>query len=188
MILFLGSLTEKKGVRQLIEAMPVVNKSCSGAWLHIYGRDIPIRPSGHSFKALLQEKITELGLTNVTLHEPVPNHEMPGIIESAAVVVLPSHMEAMPLAWLEALAMEKAFIGGNPGPGPEIIEHGKNGLLCNPFDPNDIAAKITQVLMDPKAAAAMGKTAREKIVRYFGSETIAEENDVFFKKLCAVSV
>lgn len=180
-ILFLGSLTEKKGVRQLIEAMPWVNKKFPTVSLHVYGRDIAIRPSGGSFKALLEETIHRLALSNVTIHAPLPNHEMPAIIESAEVVVLPSHMEAMPLAWLEAMAMEKAFIAGNPGPGPEIIEHGANGYLCNPFEPKDIAEKIIQMLEHPSESSKMGKAAREKIVKSFGAAYIAQENIEFFK-------
>jgi len=182
-ILFLGSLTEKKGIRQLIEAMPVVNQKTSGTWLHVYGRDIAMRPSGRSFKELLDENIERLGLKNVTIHQPVPNHEMPAIIESAAMVVLPSHMEAMPLAWLEAMAMEKIVIAGSPGPGPEVIAHMKNGLLCDPFEPADIAEKICYVLEHPNEATAMAIQARKDIVAGFDSSYLADQNFSFFKSL-----
>lgn len=185
-ILFIGSLNEKKGIRQLIHAMPHVNEKIHGAWLHIYGRDIPVKDTGESYKAVLDKTISSLCLENVTIHQHVPNHEIPAIIEKASLVVLPSHMEAMPLAWLEALAMEKAFIGSKLGPGPEIIQHGFNGLLCDPFDPADIAEKIVYLLNHQNEAAKMGKEARKSILADFNVNILAQKNIRFFNDLCSI--
>jgi glycosyltransferase involved in cell wall biosynthesis len=182
-ILFFGSLTEKKGIRQLIEAMPFILKKFPTVSLQVYGRDIALRPSGKSFKTVLEATIQRLDLNNVTIHPALPNHEMPAIIESAEVVVLPSHMEAMPLAWLEAMAMEKPFIAGKPGPGPEVIEHKKNGLLCNPLDPEDIADKICYMLEHSTEAYEMGKQARKDIIASFGATYLAQKNMEFFQSL-----
>ncbi len=180
-ILFYGSLTEKKGVRQLIEAIPAVTAKFPKVALHVYGRDIAMRPSGDSYKAVLLELINRLGLTNVHIHNALPNYEMPAVIESAQMVVLPSHMEAMPLAWLEAMAMAKPFIGSTTGPGPEVIKPGVNGLLCNPFDVSDIAEKIMYLLENEAAALAMGLQARKDILQHYNSKHLAKLNKQFYE-------
>ncbi|HSC52897.1 MAG TPA: glycosyltransferase family 4 protein [Phnomibacter sp.] len=183
-LLFLGSLTEKKGIRQLIEALPIVLAKFPHVQLHVYGRDVAIRPSGKSFKALLEALIEQKHLvSSITLHPPLPNYEIPSVIESAEIVVLPSHMESQGLAFIEAMAMEKPLIAGSPGPVPEIITHHSNGLLCNPFDPTDIAEKICYMLSHKEKAIAMGEQARRDIKLGFGSQLLASRNIQFYYNL-----
>lgn len=182
-ILFFGSLTEKKGVRQLIEAMPLVNEHVKNAALHIYGRDIPMRPSGDSYKALLEALLAKLQLQNVYIHEALPNNEMPALLAKASVIVLPSHMEAMPLAWLEALAMQRPFIGSQLGPGPEVITPHQNGLLCDPHQPADIAEKITYMLLHPQEAASMASAGRTMVVNEYNAATLVQKNVLFYQSL-----
>jgi glycosyltransferase involved in cell wall biosynthesis len=182
-ILFYGALTEKKGVRQLVEAMTVIHADMPSVSLHIYGRDIAIRPSGKSFKLLLKGLIKEKGIKNVFINEALPNNEMPGLIASAAVVVLPSHMEAMPLAWLEAMAMARPFVGSSLGPGPEVVKVCQDGLLCDPLNPDDIASKVMYLLKHTDEAEAMGQAARTKVIENFNAAYLAQQNIAFYQTL-----
>lgn len=183
-ILFYGSLTEKKGVRQLIQAMQFVHASFPEAELHIYGRDTRIRPTGNSYRVLLEALIQQEQIKNVFIHEALPNHEMPGLLASAGIIVLPSHMEAMPLAWLEAMAMARPFIGSQLGPGPEVVAPHQNGLLCDPMHPEDIAQKILYMMEHPAEAKAMGEAARIQVLKEFNATTLAEKNIAFFQSIC----
>lgn len=58
------------------------------------------------------------------------------------VCVYPSYMEAMPIAWLEGLAMEKKVVASKIGSGLELVKDNKTGLLINPYFPEDIAKKL----------------------------------------------
>jgi glycosyltransferase involved in cell wall biosynthesis len=182
-ILFFGSLTEKKGVRQLIEAMPLVNEHVKNATLHIYGRDIPMRPSGKSYKALLNKLITDLQLKNVFIHEALPNNEMPALLAKASLIVLPSHMESLGVAWLEALVMQRPFIGSLQGPALEIITPHQNGLLCNPHQPADIAEKIIYMFSHPQEAARMAKAGRMKVLNEYNATKHVETNVRFYQSI-----
>ncbi|MCU0336175.1 MAG: glycosyltransferase family 4 protein [Chitinophagaceae bacterium] len=183
-LLFMGALTEKKGVRQLIMAMPAIVAKWPTAQLHIYGKDIAMRPSGASFKAVLQQLVAELNMeTHIRIFEPIANVEVPGVLAAAEVVVLPSHMEAMPVAWLEAMAMGKAFVGSRTGPGPEVVQTGETGLLCDPFEPADIADKVLYMLQHPDEARRMGTRAKQLIQQQYGADHLAATNLQYFGQL-----
>jgi glycosyltransferase involved in cell wall biosynthesis len=91
-------------------------------------------------------------------------------------------MEAMPLAWLEAMACGKAVVASKTGPGPEIIEDGVSGLLCDPYDPKDIADKILTILKDPDLAARLGRNARKRVEEHFSPEVIIPKNIAFYEE------
>ena len=186
-LLFAGSLVEKKGIRQLIQAMPLLANEFPELHLEIYGRDT-VTPDGQSFKAMLEALTDPAVKGRIHFKGVASNTGMPAHIEKAAICVYPSHMEAMPVAWLEVMAMAKPFIAGNPGPGKEVIEDGVDGLLCDPFDPADIAEKIKYMLQHPQAAAAMGERARRKILANYELENLAAQNLSFFRQLTQKNV
>jgi glycosyltransferase involved in cell wall biosynthesis len=108
-IIFVGSVCEKKGVRQLIQSFPIVKEKFPDATLEIYGRDW-FYPKGKSYIELLQDmEIPKLGNINKDIHfHGVVNYEtIPEVYAQAQVCVFPSHMETQGLVSLEAMAMEK---------------------------------------------------------------------------------
>ncbi|MGH9799460.1 MAG: glycosyltransferase family 4 protein, partial [Blastocatellia bacterium] len=111
---------------------------------------------------------------------------LPEMMARASICVYPSHMEAMPLAWLEALAMGKAVVASQTGPGPEAIEDGVSGLLCNPHEPNSIAEKIVRLLKDSELRSRFGQQARQRAINLFSVEALVNRNEEFFAQ-CARS-
>jgi glycosyltransferase involved in cell wall biosynthesis len=93
-------------------------------------------------------------------------------------------MEAMPLAWLEGWAMGKAIVASETGPGPEAIEDGVSGLLCNPHEPDSIAEKIIRLLKDEELRRQLARQARERAVNFFSVESLTERNEKFYAR-CA---
>ena len=59
-------------------------------------------------------------------------------------------METVGLVAPEAMLMGKPVIFTELGPGKEIIKNNIDGLLCNPYDPKDIANKIDFVFKNKK--------------------------------------
>jgi len=153
-ITFVGTVCEKKGVRQLIQAFPTIKEKFPNTILNIYGRDWKF-PDGSSFIKMLQEK--ELPKINpynkdVFFKGSIDYNEIPAKYAKAAVCVFPSHMETLGLVAPEAMAMEKAVVFTELGPGPEVIKDGVTGFLCNPNKPEDIASKIIEVLKKPQTS------------------------------------
>jgi glycosyltransferase involved in cell wall biosynthesis len=179
LIVFAGTLCEKKGVRQLVQAMPTVAQAVPNAVLWLCGRDSRIGTGGSyadSMRALIPEALRE----RVVFKGPIEHAAMPETLARASVCVYPSHMEALPLAWLEGMAMGKAVLGSRTGPGREVIEDGVSGLLCDPHDPQSIAAGLIRLLSDAPLRRALGASARRRAVDGFSEAAMLERNESFY--------
>lgn len=185
-IVFVGTVCEKKGIRQLIQGFPLVKKDFPDATLEIYGRDW-FFPDGSSYVEMLKEKelplLGEAILKDIHFHGAIPFTDIPQVYANASVCVFPSHMETQGLVAPEAMAMEKAVVFTKLGPGPETIENYKTGLLCDPHDPIDIAEKIIWVFSNKEKAKEIGQAGRELVLAKYGLEHIVHQNISFFKSL-----
>jgi glycosyltransferase involved in cell wall biosynthesis len=182
-VFFAGSLCEKKGIRQLIKAMPIVIAAEPNAHFVVAGRDTVIRGTQNSYLSYLKTQIDETVKNKITFLGAIDNKKIPEEIKKAQICVYPSHMEAMPLAWLEVLAMGKPFIGSSLGPSPEIIAHNKTGLLCNPFDIEKLASQIIHLLKNPEFANKLGKEALKDIIQRFSYDRIMKQNIDLYKSI-----
>jgi glycosyltransferase involved in cell wall biosynthesis len=108
---------------------------------------------------------------------------LPAALRRAAVCVYPSHIEAMPIGWLEGLATGKAVVASRTGPGPEIIDDGVTGLLCNPRDPDSIAEKVIRLLKDPGERRRLGAAARRIAVERYSLPTLVDRNIEYYQRL-----
>lgn len=184
-ITFAGTLCEKKGVRQLIQAFPLIKKKFPNALLNLYGRDW-LFPDGSSYVKMLQEtELPRLGTfaKDVIFHGAVSFEEIPNVYAKAAVCVFPSHMETLGLVAPEAMVMEKPVIFTKLGPGPEVIADGETGWLCNPHEPKEIANTIIQVLSNPHKASEIAKQGRLSVLQQFEIKTIVSKNIEFYNKI-----
>lgn len=184
-IVFAGTVCEKKGIRQLIQAFPLVKKEFPNATLEIYGRDW-FFPDGSSYMKMLKEnELTRLATMSkdINFHGAIPYINIPLVYAAAAVCVFPSHMETQGLVAPEAMAMEKAVIFTKLGPGPEAIKEYKTGLLCDPYDPQNIAEKIIWIFENEKKTKEMGKEARQFAIEKYGLNCLIGRNIDFFQSI-----
>ncbi|QNJ96695.1 glycosyltransferase family 4 protein [Constantimarinum furrinae] len=181
-ILFAGTVCEKKGVRELIEAFKIVRERYPEKHLDIFGRDW-FFPDGRSYIEMLKHRYDETYLENVTFHGSIPREELNKRYAEAALCVFPSHMETQGLVTLEAMLLKKAVIFSEYGPGPETIDHGKTGFLCDVYKPEDIAQKILWCLDNPEALEEIGETARQQVLAKYNKNTILEKNLKFYQSL-----
>lgn len=182
-VFFAGTIIEKKGIRQLVQSFEFLVDDFKDIKLYIAGRDATIPGTNKSYRPVLEAAISDKIRPHIHFLGILPNFEIPNYIEKANVCCYPSHMEAMPLAWLEVMAMGKTFVGGSEGPGPEAVEQGVTGLLADPYNPEDIAAKIRYVFEHPEQAAQMGANARKRMLSDFDVTVMAEKNIEYFKSI-----
>ncbi len=180
-ILFVGTLCEKKGIRQLVAAMPDIAAAVPGARLDVIGPDRVDGRTGESFRERLEASIPPALRDRIVFHGRLDNRLVPDRIAAAAVCVYPSHMEACPVAWLEAMAMRKAIVASRTGPGPELIEDGVSGLLCDPHDPRSIAASVVSLLNDPEKRERLAAAAHQRALDTFAIDTVVERNVAFYR-------
>jgi glycosyltransferase involved in cell wall biosynthesis len=184
-ITFAGTVCEKKGVRHLIRAFPLIKQKFPDAVLNLYGRDW-FFSDGSSYINMLKK--TELPLLipfdkDVLFHGVISNTEIRTVYAKAKVCIFPSHMETLGLVATEAMAMQKAVVFSKLGPGKEIINHGTDGLLCDPYNPDDIAKKIIALFDDNDLITNLGINSRKTILEKFEIDLIVAKNINFYKKI-----
>ncbi|MGF1555883.1 glycosyltransferase family 4 protein [Paucihalobacter sp.] len=181
-ITFVGTVCEKKGVRQLIEAMPAVLKSFPQVKLNIYGRDW-FDVQNRSYIEMLRSKYAEIIDQYVTFHGSVPFKDIPKCYAKAQICVFPSHVETQGLVAPEAMAMGKLVVFTELGPGKETIEHMETGLLCNPYDSESIAMQIIWVLKNKKESLVIAKKGIKFSKQKFNLVHIVNKNLDFYSLL-----
>ncbi|MAT90627.1 MAG: glycosyl transferase family 1 [Flavobacteriaceae bacterium] len=181
-ILFAGTICEKKGVRQLLQAFYLLRKEFPEKELDLFGRDW-YYPNGDSYIERIQQEIPASHFDNVTFHGSIPKEDLMVRYAEAAFCVFPSHMETQGLVTLEAMLMEKPVIFTKYGPGPETITHKENGLLCDVYQPEAIAAQMLWCIHHPEKATQLGKAARKHIQTHFDKNRILEQNIAFYQSL-----
>ncbi|MES2239820.1 MAG: glycosyltransferase family 4 protein [Bacteroidota bacterium] len=184
-IVFVGTVCEKKGIRQLIQAFPLVKEKFPNATLEIYGRDWFFSDGTSYIKMLKQEELPKLGdiAKAIQFNGVVDYDEIPKKYAQAEVCAFPSHMETQGLVAPEAMAMQKMVVFTQEGPGSEIITHQETGLLCNPYSPVDIADKIIWVFSNPEKSEAIAAKARVEVFKKLKPESIVKQNIQFYEKI-----
>jgi glycosyltransferase involved in cell wall biosynthesis len=181
LIVFAGTLIEKKGIRQLVIAMDQVARVCPQARLVVYGGDTTDPLTGGSYRQTLEGSLTPLARQHVEFLGRVERASLPGILAKASICCYPSHMEAMPIAWIEGMAMGKAVLASSLGPGPEVITDGQDGLLVDCHQPPLIADALIRLLQDAALRKRLGEAARRRAVVDYGLELHVHRNLDFYR-------
>lgn len=181
-LIFVGTVCEKKGVENLVKAIDLVRPKYPNVHLAIYGRDWYF-PDGKSYKDYIKNQLNEELQSHITLHEAVPHDQIPDIFQRAEICIFPSLMETQGLVAPEAMAMGKMVIFTDQGPGPETIQHGVNGFLCNPQDVTSIAASIQLAFESLGNKYAIAKSARARVLALFSIETNLKKNLQFYNSV-----
>ena len=182
-LLYFGSLIRKKGILELPEIFNRIVEEIPGVRLRLAGKDVSDISTGRSTVDLMQERFTPAAAVKVEWLGILPYEEILEEIAKAQVVVLPSFAEALPMTWMEAMAMEKALVTSDIGWAKEVMVDGKTGFTVDPRDHTTYAEKVLKFLNDPALAQQMGKAARERILEKFSTEVVVEENIWFYERV-----
>ena len=94
----------------------------------------------------------------------MPHTQLYPVIKNSEFVILPSLMENLSNACIEAMYFKKVVIGTDGASFEQLITHGKNGLLCRIGDSQDLLDKMQMaVSMSEDQKRQMGKKARLRI-------------------------
>lgn len=157
--IYLGRLSEEKGIMTLLKAMAKVKKGR----LVIIGTG----PLGSE----IQERIHSSGLMNVKMVGQQSGLALREYLKNAMFSVLPSEWyENGPISLLENFACGKPVIGSDIGGIPEHIDDTVDGLIFRSKDHDDLAEKIDMLLSDPKRLETMGRSARHKAENLYGKK------------------
>lgn len=167
-ILSVGRLREKKGFSTLIAA-------CA----HLVGRAVPFRCEIIGYgpdEAALRAQIARLGLgAHVALLGKQPQERVIEAYRRATMFVLPCQIgsdgdrDGIPNVLLEAMSMRLPVISTPISGIPEVIEHGRNGLLVPAQDIGALAHAIEQLLTHPAQRSSLGARARATVASQFSN-------------------
>lgn len=132
-ILYFGTLIRKKGLLELPLIFNEVYKKNNKAKLVLIGRDASDITSGNaSTWQMMQALFDPEALKNVDYLGSVSYDKIKEFISAATVCVFPTFAEALPVSWIEAMAMQKAVVASDIGWATEVIEDSVDGFLVAP--------------------------------------------------------
>lgn len=158
-LLFLGHLSARKGVPELLRALasPLL---ASRPWRATFAGGGPI----DEFRQLADN----LGISE-RVHFPgwVDEANVKSLFAKADILVLPSHAEGLAMAVLEGLSYGLVVITTPVGAHTEVIEPGVSGLLVPPGDVDALAEVLARVIDDAGLRERLGKGARSRFLEKF---------------------
>jgi glycosyltransferase involved in cell wall biosynthesis len=171
-LLFVGRLSEKKGVRYLLEALPPVLKNFPETRLVVVGKG--------ELADELQALAAGLGLAEkVIFTGAVPNRELPAYYASADIFIGPSvtasggDAEGFGLTFVEAGLSGCVVVGTDSGGIGDIIADGRTGFLVREKNSADLTAVLRKILADLDRHRQIGRAARLEFRSSFDWEVIA---------------
>ena len=146
---FLGRLSEEKGLQTLLQAWAQVNPSCT---LRIIG-DGPLLNE-------IRSEISRSGFSNIRLDGRLPREESLKVLQGARILILPSNCyETFSMTIAEAYACGTPVIASRLGAIQEIVHDGRTGLHFTPGDADDLARKVEWAWTHPNEMREMGQNA-----------------------------
>ncbi len=167
-LLFVGRLDRIKGVHNLLESMKTVR---SDIRLVIIG-DGPERRNIENMTHAMIDNNRELA-GRIEILGAMANDEVMKKVKQCDALILPSFHETQGIVLMEANACGKPVIASFIEGVKEVVTHGYNGLLCNPYCPEQISDAINRLFSNPDLMIEMGKNGRELVAQKFDWTIIA---------------
>jgi len=148
---FLGTLCVRKGIHHLLDAVSQLRESY----------DIRVKMAGSL--QIPQEKLVACGDFSEYLGLLSPD-QIPGFFEDIDVLVLPSISEGVPMVQLESLAVGCPVIASTRC--GDVVEDGRNGLLCEPGSTESLAQCLERVASDARFLDELRSNCRARLSDY----------------------
>ncbi len=155
-VLVVATLNPGKGIQELIRALADLKQA---------GHDVVLRSAGDGpYRSELASLANKLGLSEdgVFLGR-LGRADLRAEYRQADIFCLPSHSEGSPMVIPEAMAAGLPVVATDVGNVTNIIDHGRNGLVCQPQDVAGLTAALASLLDDPDLATSMARAGRHSV-------------------------
>jgi glycosyltransferase involved in cell wall biosynthesis len=153
-VIFVGGLHPRKGLPDLLDAFNGVFSRHPNARLYILG-DGPCRES-------YVQQVKSLSCSDAVTFVGAEDNPFP-FLRGADIFVLPSHADPAPLVLSEAREAGCAIVATNVDGIPELLEHGKAGILVPPQDATRLSDAICSLIEDPGKLRAWKERSQFRI-------------------------
>jgi glycosyltransferase involved in cell wall biosynthesis len=160
----IGRLTQQKGFKYLIEAIPEVCRRHENV-LFIIAGDGPLKDA-------LQHQARHLGIGN-SIRFLGFRRDVLDILALMEIFVMPSLDEGLPIAMLEAMAIGVPLVLSRVGEIPHVIQNGRNGILVEPRDSKGLADRINLLIEDPLMRNRLRDRALEDVASGYSDHAMS---------------
>lgn len=180
-LLFVGRLSDQKGLQYLIGSMPSILRRYPDTRLLVIGEG--------PYKIKLEENASNLGIEQkIEFLGSMPAADIAKYYNFADIFIIPSlstktGTEALGLSLLEAMASGCAVVGTNVGGIPFAIKDGYNGILVKQKSSNEISQAVIALLKDREKSKKLGKNAAELIRKDYSWERVSKDFIKLYKNL-----
>lgn len=162
LVVMAGQVAEIKGIWDYLDAIRILRARDVPASFVVLGDDMK---TGGAVRREAEARAAAAGLTSVHFLGFRPNAQR--LIPAFDIVAVPSHIEPLGNATLEAMASARPVIGSRVGGIPEMVVDGTTGMLVPPRAPEALAAAIETLVRNPERARQMGDAGRARALEVF---------------------
>jgi glycosyltransferase involved in cell wall biosynthesis len=173
----IGAILPEKGYRYLIEAAPHILKAFPSMRFVVAGTVY----DGDLYESL-RKRLKSLGIEQ-SFHFLGFRADIPELMHSLDLLVVPSLVEAFPTVILEAMAAGKPAVATRCGGTQEIIVEGETGLTVPPRDGHDLAAAIIKLVSDKALLQAMGRAGKKRVAGCFDGDVFAKKFEKLYMEI-----
>jgi glycogen synthase len=177
---FFGRLEQRKGVSDLIKAMPIILRAEPEARFRFVGAAGHYPGTGERFDIYLLRQLRHYR-NAIEFVGACPLNQMPEQYGAVNVCVFPSIWENFPNVCLEAMAAGRAIVGSSAGGIAEMLENGVHGILIAPQNPKAIAEGVLRLLQSPELRQSLGASARKRLVTAYNVEMVGPQLERSFE-------
>jgi glycosyltransferase involved in cell wall biosynthesis len=175
LVVLVGNMhTDVKGHPWLIAAAPAVLQEFPQTQF-VFAGDGDARP-------VFQEQVAKLGVES-NFRFLGRRSDIPELLASCDIAVLPSRAEGLPNAVLEYMAAGLPTIATRVGGNAELIEDGVTGLLVPAENSEALAAALRRLLRDPELAQRLAASGQKIAVENYSFERLIREVDMLYTEL-----
>jgi len=179
-VLFVGRLEEMKGIEFLINAIPKVLNELPSTEFVFIGQDLKSLKYKMKWSEYAKSKIDN---QRMFFKNRLPREELFGFYQKCWILVIPSIYEPFGIVALEAMTCGKPVIATNVGGLPEIIEHGRTGILIPPRDSSAIADSIIELIKNKNLRKEISSNSIRLVELKFNAKFITDKNLEFYEKV-----
>ena len=169
-----AALVPHKGQRHLIEAAHLVVREMPDARFVILGEG--------ELREQLERQVREHHLEKHVLL-PGFRTDVLGCIKGFDLFVMSSVTEGLGTSLLDAMACARAIVATRAGGIPEVVEDGRNGLLCRRAITRAMARAIVRLLKDDGLRRQMGEAGRTRVAERFTVERMVAETAAVYERV-----
>ncbi len=186
-VLYVGRLEKRKGILDLLQAIPLILKQVPQVEFVIAGHDNSQadgfkRQTGLDYAAYFAKRYRKL-MPYIKFLGGVSEEKLQELYQTCDLFVAPSLYESFGLIYTEAMNYAKPVIGCQAGGIPEVVEHGVNGLLVEPEAHVALAEAIISLLKSPLKLYEMGLAGRQRLLSKFTYLQMAQNFEKVYRKV-----